>query len=237
MAEADLIVYNGLHLEGKMGDLLEAMSERGAAILAVAEMGTPDTLLIPSEYFQGNYDPHIWLDVKLWARAAYTLANELGSLDPERVDSFLSRATEYQSELQDLDAYVRRRAAELPEAKRILITSHDAFGYFGKAYGFQVYGLQGISTVSEAGTADIQNLADLVAKRRIPAMFIESSISPRGIEAVQEAVNARGFEVNIGGTLYGDALGGASSTANTYLRLVQHNIDTIVEALASDERN
>lgn len=237
MTEADLVVYNGLHLEGKMEDLFEAMKERGKATIAVAEVGVPDSLLIASEFFQGNYDPHVWFDATLWAQAAHALANALGALDPRRGELFASRGEAYVIELMEVDAYVRRRAAEIPEQKRVLVTSHDAFGYFGRAYGFEVRGLQGISTALEAGTADVQDLATLVAERRIPAMFIESSVSPRGIEAVREAVKARGFEVSIGGTLYGDALGGASTPTSTYLGMIRHNIDTIVKALSNGERS
>ena len=157
--------------------------------------------------------------------------------DPGREELFSSRREAYVIELMEADAYVRRRAAEIPEQKRVLVTSHDAFGYFGQAYGFEVHGLQGISTALEAGTADVRDLANLVTERRIPAMFIESSVSPRGIEAVREAVKARGFEVSIGGTLYGDALGGASTPASTYLGMIRHNIDTIVKALSNGERS
>ncbi len=237
MAEADLVVYNGLHLEGKMGDVFEAMEEQGKATIAVAEVSIPDSLLISSELFQGNYDPHVWLDATLWAQVAHALANALGALAPGRAELFSLRGAAYALELIEVDAYVRAKSAEIPEERRVLVTSHDAFGYFGHAYGFEVRGLQGISTASEAGTADVQDLAMLVAERRIPAMFIESSVSPRGIEAVREAVKARGFEVRIGGTLYGDALGGDSTSAATYLEMVRHNIDTIFKALSDDERS
>ncbi len=236
MTEADLIVYNGLNLEGKMGDLFEAMKEQGKATIAVAETGIPDSLLLASEFFQGNYDPHVWFDATLWTRATHSLASVLAELDTSREEFFLSRAETYVMELMNVDTYVRTKASEIPEPKRVLITSHDAFGYFGRAYGFEVYGLQGISTALEAGTADVQDLAILVAERQIPAMFIESSVSPRGIEAVREAVKARGFEVKIGGTLYGDALGGPSTDASTYLEMIQHNIDTIVKVLSDGRR-
>lgn len=237
MVDSDIVVYNGLHLEGKMGDLFEAMAERGNPTVAIAEVSVPDSLLRASELFQGNYDPHIWFDAELWARAANALANALGALDATREDTFAARGDAYADELLEVHAYVQKKADKIPEEKRVLITSHDAFGYFGRAYGFEVRGLQGISTASEAGAADVQNLAVLVTKRRIPAMFIESSVSPRGIEAVREAVKAKGFDVSIGGTLYGDALGGPSTQAATYLDMIRYNIDTIVEALSNGERN
>ncbi len=237
MVDSDIVVYNGLHLEGKMGDLFEAMAERGKPTIAIAEVSVPDSLLRASELFQGNYDPHIWFDAELWARAAHALANALGVLDAKREATFAARGDAYRDELLEVHAYVHKKAEKIPEEQRVLITSHDAFGYFGRAYGFEVRGLQGISTASEAGAADVQNLAVLVTKRRIPAMFIESSVSPRGIEAVREAVKAKGFDVSIGGTLYGDALGGPSTPAATYLDMIRYNIDTIVEALSHGERN
>ncbi len=237
MKEADLIVYNGLHLEGKMGDVFEGMQEGDISIIAVAEVSIPDSLLIPSELFQGNHDPHVWFDAELWAKAGHALATALGTLDPARQIFFYSLAVEYEEKLQELDAYVAQKVSEVPEERRVLITSHDAFGYFGKAYGFEVEGLQGISTALESGARDVQDLASLVAEREIPAIFIESSISPRGIEAVQEAVEARGFEVSIGGILYGDALGGPSSEADTYVKMVRYNIDTIVNALFNGQRS
>lgn len=237
MIEADLIVYNGLHLEGKIEDLFEEMKNQGRITIPVAEVGVPDSLLITSELFQGNYDPHVWFDARLWVLAAKALAKALGALDPEREDLFSSRGADYAIELMEVDAYVREKAAEIPDEKKILITSHDAFGYFGHAYGFKVHGLQGISTALEAGTADVQALAELVVELRIPAMFIESSVSPRGIEAVREAVKDRGFEVSMGGPLYGDALGGDSTSAVTYLEMIRHNIDTIARALSDGKRS
>ncbi len=237
MKEADLIVYNGLHLEGKMGDVFEGMQEDEISIIAVAEVSILDSLLISSELFQGNHDPHIWFDPLLWAKAGYAIATALGTLDPNRQTIFTSGAATYEEKLMELDAYVAQKASEVPEAKRVLITSHDAFGYFGKAYGFEVEGLQGISTALESGAGDVQGLAALVVEREIPAIFVESSISPRGIEAVQEAVKAKGFEVRVGGTLYGDALGGPGSEADTYLKMVQYNIDTIVNALFNGQRS
>ncbi len=233
MGNADLVVYNGLHLEGNMGDVFKAMNERGAPTLAIAEVSIDDSLLIPSEQFQGNYDPHIWFDATLWAMAADKLAEALGQLDSTRAEYFFTNASNYTVELMKLDRYVRERVSEIPSEKRLLITSHDAFGYFGKAYDIEVYGLQGLSTVLEVGTRDVQDLAELVVQRRIPAMFVESSVSTKGIEAVQEAVRSRGLEVRIGGTLYGDALGGEATPASSYLGMVRHNIETIVEGLTN----
>ena len=232
MAGADVVIYNGLHLEGKMTEVFEQMQGRGIPTVAVAEGAVPDSLRRESAVFVGNFDPHIWFDVSLWQRAAAYVAERMAALDPAHAETYRANAGAYQATLEDLDAYVRERAAQVPEAQRVLVTSHDAFGYFGQAYGFEVLGLQGISTATEAGAADVRALAETVATRQIPAMFVESSVSPRGIEAVRAAVRARGFDVEIGGTLYGDALGEVGSGAETYPGMVRHNIDTIAAALA-----
>lgn len=232
MSEADVIFYNGLHLEGKMTDLFSQMRERGVAAYAVAEEAVAPELRLSSPDYPGNFDPHIWFDISLWIDAARFVGNALSALDSTHAATYESNTAAYLDSLSTLDEYVRRRAAELPEDQRVLITSHDAFGYFGRAYEFEVRGLQGISTATEAGTADVQALARYVAERRIPALFVESSVSPRGIEAVREAVRSRGFDVQVGGTLYGDALGAEGSGADTYVGMVRQNIATIVSALA-----
>jgi manganese/zinc/iron transport system substrate-binding protein len=231
MSEADVIFYNGLHLEGKMVNVFEQMHRRNIRAVAVAETAVPDDELIESPAFQGNYDPHVWFDVSLWMQVAETVHDVLAEMDPENATNFQTNLQAYRDELSSLDAYIREKTAELTESRRVLITSHDAFGYFGRAYGFEVYGLQGISTAAEAGTADVQALVELVVQRRIPALFIESSVSPKGIEAVREAVRSRGFDVSIGGTLYGDALGNPETPAGTYAGMIRHNIDTIVSSL------
>ena len=234
LAGADVILYNGVHLEGKMTDVFARMRQRGIPAFAVAEEGIAQEDLIESELFQGNYDPHIWFDVSLWQDAARRVQEILAAADPLRAGDYRERLDIYLAEMDRTHAYVREQTATIPADRRVIVTSHDAFGYFGRAYGFEVHGLQGISTASEAGTADVQQLADLVAARRIPAMFVETSISPRGIEAVQQAVRSRGFDVGIGGALYGDALGDPDSQAGTYLGMMRENIDTIVAALAGD---
>ncbi len=231
MAEADIIIYNGLHLEGKMTDVFAEMRERGTPTLAVAE-GIHTDLLRESALFQGNYDPHIWLDARLWQRAAAVVTAELVAMDSASAGTFQARRDAYTAKLDTVDAYVRAAAEHVAPAQRVIVTSHDAFGYYGAAYGFEVEGLQGISTATEAGTADVQRVATLVAARRIPAIFVESSISPRGIEAVREAVRARGFDVVIGGTLFGDALDAPGTACGTYLGMLRYNTDTIVEALS-----
>lgn len=230
MSRADAIFYGGLHLEGKMVELFEQMDERGRATIAVTD-GLARERLIESEGFGGNYDPHVWFDVSMWADVVAYIGQRLGELDPENTAVYSDRVTAYRDELDSLHAWVVEETRRVPAERRVLITSHDAFGYFGRAYEMEVRGLQGISTVSEAGTADVQQLAELVATRRIPALFIESSVSPRGIEAVREAVRARGFSVAIGGELFSDALGDANSPEGTYVGMVRHNVSSIVGAL------
>lgn len=233
MAGADVVFYGGLHLEGKMGELFEEMAGRGVRAVAVTD-GIPRERLLASEAFQGNYDPHVWFDVALWKEAAQTVAQTLAEMDPTHAAHYEANLTAYAQQLDSLDAYVRAQVATVPEAQRVLVTAHDAFGYFGRAYGFEVHGLQGISTATEAGTADVQRLAAFIAERRLPALFVESSVSPRAIEAVQAAVRARGHDVQMGGSLFSDALGNPGTPEGTYLGMVRYNVDTITRALRAD---
>jgi manganese/zinc/iron transport system substrate-binding protein len=233
MRRADLIVYNGLHLEGRMADLFEQMQGRGVRTLPVAAALGRDAMIV-SEEFAGNYDPHIWFDVSLWMQTAPFVADALAGMDPAHAEYYARNAEAYAEELQNLHQYVLDRAYELEEARRILVTAHDAFGYFGRVYGFEVRGLQGISTATEAGTADVQALAQFIAYQRIPSIFVETSVSSRHIEAVRAAVRARGFDVEIGGELYSDALGSPGSGADSYIGMVRHNINTIVEGLSRE---
>lgn len=229
---ADVVFYGGLHLEARMAEVLEEMGTR-TTVVAVTD-SVPRTLLRRPAAFAGNYDPHVWFDVRMWETTVGVIAATLAKADPAHAAQFRANAAAYRVRLAELDRYVRRQAARVPADKRVLITAHDAFNYFGRAYGFEVRGLQGISTAAEAGTGDVQELADFIARRRIPAVFVETSIAPRTIQAVQEAVRSRGFDVRIGGSLYSDALGSPGSEAATYPGMVKHNIDTIVGALLRD---
>lgn len=226
---ADVIFYGGLHLEARMGEVLQEMGSR-TRVAAVSEVIPADQRLSPPE-FEGAYDPHVWFDVRLWAMTVDVIERTLSQADPAHARDYAANAARYRQQLADLDRYVREQAARVPAERRVLITAHDAFNYFGRAYGFQVRGLQGISTAAEAGTADVQALAGFIAERRIPALFVESSIPRRTIEAVQEAVAARGYDVRIGGSLFSDAMGNPGTTEGTYIGMVRHNIDTIVGAL------
>jgi manganese/zinc/iron transport system substrate-binding protein len=231
LSSAQAVFYSGLHLEGKMGEVFAEMARRGVTTVAVTDC-IPESELITSKGFAGIHDPHCWFDVSLWCHAAECVRDALADIDPDHAAPYRSRADAYLAELAALDAWVRERAAGLPEERRVLVTAHDAFAYFGRAYGFEVRGLMGISTAAEAGTADVQQLAQLIAERRIPAIFVESSVSPRSIKALREAVAARGFEVAIGGSLYSDALGDSSGPAATYAGMVRSNVETITGALA-----
>jgi manganese/zinc/iron transport system substrate-binding protein len=231
LAEADLVLYNGLHLEGKMGDILTKMA-RSRPVVAVTEAVPEGELREPPE-FQGQYDPHVWFDVSLWAHTLDPIADELGKLAPEHAGLFRQNAEAYRRELLALDAEVKARIQQIPAGKRVLVTAHDAFGYFGRRYGMEVVGLQGISTLSEAGLQDVQRVVDLVAGRAIPAIFVESSVPRRSIEAVQAAVRARGGKVEIGGQLFSDSLGAAGTPAGTYPGMVRANVGTMVQALSA----
>ncbi len=230
MAGADIILYNGLHLEGKMGEILEQM-ERRVKTAAVTD-GIDRSLLISPPEYEGAYDPHIWFNVSLWMAVTEYIRDTLVEFDPDHASAYRANAEEYLRELSALHEYVKEKASTLSEDRRVIVTAHDAFNYFGRAYGFEVRGLQGISTASEAGTADVQALADFIVRRRIPAVFVETSVPERYIEALQAAVKSRGFDVEIGGHLYSDALGGPDTDADTYISMVRHNIDTIVPALS-----
>ncbi len=232
MAQADLVLYNGLDLEGKMTEVFAQMEGRsGVSTSAVAERAVSDSLRISSAEYAGNHDPHVWFDVELWGRVARHVGDVLARLDTAQAETYRQSARAYADGLDTLDTYAAEQFGRVPADRRVLVTSHDAFSYLGRAYDVEVRGLQGISTTSEAGAADVQRLAAFIAERRIPAIFVETSVNPRGIEAVREAVRAQGHEVAIGGTLYGDAIGNRGTPEGTYVGAVRHNVQTIVEGL------
>jgi len=235
MSTARAVFLNGLHLEGKMGEVLQEMGQRGVTPVAIAECIPESELIVPDGGAGGLHDPHVWFDVGLWMRAAECARDALIDIDPEHEEGYRERAELYTAELKELDSWVRERVTVLPEERRVLVTAHDAFSYFGKAYGFDVRGLLGVSTAAEAGTADVQRLAEFIAERRIPAVFVESSVPPRYVEALRQAVVARGAEVEIGGSLYSDALGDPDGPAGSYVGTVRSNVDTIVGALSTAE--
>ncbi|MBI4211907.1 MAG: zinc ABC transporter substrate-binding protein [Deltaproteobacteria bacterium] len=229
LSEADVIFYNGLNLEGKMGDIFVKMA-RARPVVAVTDNIDPKLLREPPE-FQGHFDPHVWFDVKLWSQTVPIIADALTKIDPAHAGVYKSNADRYVQELLELDHWCRSEIAKIPPSERVLVTAHDAFGYFGKAYQIEVLGLQGISTVSEFGLKDVQRLVDLIVSRNVKAVFVESSIPKRSIEAVVEGARSRGHQVAIGGTLYSDAMGMAGTPEGTYVGMVKANVSTIVAAL------
>jgi manganese/zinc/iron transport system substrate-binding protein len=229
LERADIIFYGGLHLEAKMADVFERVAEERTTVAVSERIPVRDRLAPPG--FEGAYDPHVWFDVRLWMHAVEQIRDTLSERDPSSAALYRRNAAAYLAELEELDEYVGTQAQRVPRERRVLITAHDAFEYFGRAYGFDVRGLQGISTASEAGAGDVQALARFIADRRIPAIFVESSVSPRTIQAVREAVRARGHDVRVGGSLFSDAMGDPGTPEGTYVGMVRHNIDTIVEGL------
>lgn len=233
LEKADVIFYSGLHLEAGLARIFEHMV-KWKRIVAVTDPINRARLNAPPE-FKGNYDPHVWFDVRMWMQAAGQVRDTLVEMDPDSAALYQANAQRYLAQLEELDAYIHQQAERLPKEQRVLVTAHDAFNYFGRAYGFEVRGLQGISTASEAGTGDVQKLADEIARRKIRAIFVESSVPRRNVEAVQAAVRARGFEVIIGGTLFSDAMGSPGTPEGTYIGMVRHNINTIVGALLGEQ--
>ncbi len=229
LGSADLILYNGLNLEGKMGDLFVKMS-RARPTVPVSE-GIPDTLLREPPEFLGHYDPHVWFDVAMWRGAVARLRDALIESDAAHRDEFTRNAAAYLDTLAVLDVWCREQMAQVPRERRVLVTAHDAFGYFGRAYDVDVVGLQGISTVSEFGLADVQRIVEMITSRKIKAVFIESSVPRRSIDAVVEGCRGRGHNVAVGGTLFSDAMGAAGTPEGTYVGMVRANVRTIVEAL------
>lgn len=235
LGTADIVFYSGLHLEAKVGDVLERMGDR-IRTKAVTDNIDRALLLKPDE-FEGQYDPHVWFDVSLWAHTVDAVRDALIELDPGSADYYRANADRYRAELEELHEYVLQQAARIPEDQRVLVTAHDAFNYFGRAYGFEVRGLQGISTAAEAGTSDVRSLADFLAQRQIRAIFVESSVPVRNVEAVQAAVRSRGWDIAIGGELFSDAMGSEGTPEGTYIGMVRHNIDTVTRALLGEQAN
>ena len=227
LVRADLIVANGLHLEGKLAELLERIG-RKRPFLAVGNAVPKDELLsIGNDLF----DPHIWFDAKLWSYCPSAVADALSQLDSKAALDYRQRAEKYSKDLLELDKNVKGKFKEIPLQRRVLITAHDAFRYFGRAYGLEVIGVQGTSTESEAGLADMNQLVELVVQRKIPAVFVETSVSDRNVTALIEGAAARGHSVRLGGRLYSDALGPAGGGGDTLERALLSNVDTIIEAL------
>ncbi|MSR32560.1 MAG: manganese transporter [Gemmataceae bacterium] len=229
---ADVIFFNGLHLEGKMSDLFEDMGKKKPT-LAVASALSSDEIRNGLDGNEQAPDPHIWFHVGLWKKTCAAVRDQLSKLDPSSASQYASQAEAYQTRLDKLHQYVQDQAKKIPEGQRVLITAHDAFAYFGQGYGFQVRGVQGISTVAEASGGEIADLARFMVKNRIHAYFVESSVPKKNLEKLKEVVRSIDptFEIREGGELYSDALGPENSPARDYEGMVRHNIDTLVRGL------
>lgn len=228
LANADIIFYNGLHLEGKLVEVFEKMKQ--IKTIAISDALDKSTL-IGSEYFASNYDPHIWFNTDYWIQATQFVVQKLAEAIPEQEQVFKANGAKYIKQLEALKLEIQTAVSTLPKEKRILVTAHDAFNYFGKAYGFEVVGLQGLSTATEAGVQDVQKLSNFIIENHVKAIFIESSVPKRTIEALQAAVNSKGHNVTIGGSLYSDALGNSGTIEGTYIGMFSYNVNTIVNAL------
>lgn len=231
MNKADIVVYNGVHLEGKMGAIFDNLHAQKKPMIRVSDGIPSETLLDFEEDGEKTKDPHIWFSVKNWKAAAKEVAKGFSEKDPKNKSYYEDHLNAYLAELDNLDKYIRKEVESVPKDSRILVTAHDAFAYFARDYGFEVKGIQGISTASEAGTSDISTLAAFIADHKIKAVFVESSVPHKTIESLKAAVKARGFDVSIGGELYSDSLGGESTKEGTYIGMYEHNIKTITEAL------
>lgn len=232
LIDSDIIYFNGLHLEGKLGELLERLSER-RPVVSVGD-GIPDDLLTSPPEFEGNPDPHVWFDPTMWAYACQAMGMGLSSIDPSHGQEYADAVASYTLQLEELDRYAAEQFSAIPDQQRVLVTAHDAFGYLGRRYDLEVVGLQGISTSTEAGIRDVQRIADLLVERRVPSIFVETSVPRRTIEAVQVATADRNWQVTIGGELFSDALGDFDTPEGTYLGMFRHNVDTIVAGLTGE---
>jgi manganese/zinc/iron transport system substrate-binding protein len=230
LSKADIIFYSGLMLEGRMGDLFARLARSGKKVYPITE-SVPEDLLTEPKEFAGHYDPHIWFDVSMWAQTVPTIVKGLSDVDRVGAEIYAKNGNALIARLGELHQWCKDTAAQLPEEKRILVTSHDAYNYFGRAYGFKVIGLQGVSTVSEAALADMANLVDFIRKQNVKAIFVETSVNPAAIRRVAEDAG-----VKVGGELYSDAMGNPGEMrggfdTGTYDGMVRYNLTTIVSAL------
>ncbi len=230
---ADLVLYNGLLLEGRMTDVLASLHEAGRAVYAVAERVDPELLLAPEE-FEGAYDPHLWMDVGAWAQVVDAVADILAEVDPDHAEEYRANAAAYRAELEELDAYVRQVIASIPASRRVLVTAHDAFNYFGRAYDIEVRGVYGISTESEAGVRELNRLVDYVIERQVPAVFAETTVDERAVLSLLAGAARRGHAMVHGGELFSDAMGARDTYEGTYIGMIDHNATAIALALGGE---
>lgn len=230
--QADLVFCNGLLLEGKMTKVLENLASNGKRVTAVSDAVLKDTDYLPQLVDSSEHvDPHVWMDVSAWQRAVTVVAKTLADFDPDHTQSYLINAAAYTEKLKALDAYAKKAVSTIPKTQRVLVTAHDAFRYMGRAYGIEVRGVQGVSTESESGVYDLEELVDFIVFRKIPAIFYETSVADKNVRALLEGARARGHNVFIGESLYSDAMGQPGSYEGTYIGMIDHNVTAIVNAL------
>ncbi len=232
MTRADAVLWHGLYLEAQMEDFFFDLS-RKKEVHAIAESLDP-SLLFAHEDYEGRFDPHVWMDPDLWVQCVPAVVDALSDLRPDARSMFEANAAAFISEAEAMSVYARDLLASVPIERRVLLTAHDAFGYFGTAYDFEVIGIQGISTESEAGLNRIGELVDLLVERQLPAVFVETSVSDRNVRALIEGAAAQGHDVIIGGSLFSDAMGPDGTYEGTWLGMIDHNVTTIARALGID---
>ena len=233
LIDADIVFYSGLLLEGKMTDTLIKVASSVRPVHSVTELVDESALLAPDE-FAGHFDPHLWMDVSGWMQAVDAVTGALAEFDPSAADGYRKRAAGYRAGLAELHDYALRVVGSIPERQRILVTAHDAFNYFGRAYGLEVEGIQGMSTESEAGLDRINRLVDLLVTRQVGAVFVETTIAERNVRALIEGAAARGHTVVVGGELFSDAMGQPGTYEGTYVGMLDHNITTVARALGGE---
>jgi manganese/zinc/iron transport system substrate-binding protein len=233
MLAADTVFYSGLMLEGRLGDEFAAVGRKGKPVFPVTEGIDRAKLREPPE-FEGHWDPHVWMDVSLWSECVSNVATELSAQDNASSSDYRARADEYRKQLSELDDYIRKVVSTIPKEQRYLVTAHDAFGYFAEAYGIQVKAIQGISTDSQASISDINSLVDFIVEKKVPAIFVESSVSSKNIEAVIEGCGSRGWKLRIGAELFSDAMGASGDYEGTYIGMMDHNATKIARALGGE---
>lgn len=230
---ADVVFYVGLALEGRMTDLFAKVGRADKPVYAVTE-GIDESFLREPPEFAGHYDPHLWMDVSAWSQCVAFVAEALSEYDPAGAEYYQENAAEYREQLEELDAYAKRAIGSIPKDQRVLVTAHDAFGYFGRAYELEVRSVQGLSTESEASLDDINQLVDFMTENKIRAIFVESSVPEKNIEAIVEGARHKGWELAVGGVLFSDAMGPEGSYEGTYIGMIDHNVTKIAQALGGE---
>jgi manganese/zinc/iron transport system substrate-binding protein len=230
---ADAVFYSGLGLEGRMTDAFTRINRSGKPVFAVTEKIDPSYLREPPE-FQGHFDPHVWMDPAAWSKCVEMVAEALGEFDPPNKSQYEQRSAAYRKELEALDSYCRKVIASIPKDRRVLVTAHDAFGYFSRAYDIPVYSVQGISTESEASVQDVNKVIETIIKLKVPAIFVEPSVGEKNMQAVIEGAARQKHTVRIGGSLFSDSMGASGTYEGTYIGMLDQNATTIARALGGE---